>query len=205
MPRASRHRRIAADIERRIAAGEWLPGDPIPSRAELARRWGVHEQTVRLAVVLLQQRGVLESPGGRRSPEVAHAPVVRELTDPDAAWPYRVETTPGGTTVATDELADRLQVSPGVRLRWEVEERADAAGRSAMFITTWWRGRRRPHASFTATVDAVLVNQEQAAALRLAVDTVALRVVRTRLDADGLPVETSDMILPRDRWRLRLH
>lgn len=53
MAAASRHRRIAADIERRIAAGEWLPGDPIPSRAALGREYRVHEQTIRLAVILL--------------------------------------------------------------------------------------------------------------------------------------------------------
>jgi GntR family transcriptional regulator len=204
MPRVAQHRQIAARIERRIAAGEWLPGDPIPSRAELGKRFGVHEQTIRLAVQLLQKRGVLESQGERRPVEVAHAPVVRTLTDPDAPWPYSSETTPRGFVMATDDLAARLDINPGLRLHWETEERFDPAGKSSMHVTTWWRGRRRPHVSFTASVDAVLVDREQAAALRLAVDTVALRVVRIRLGADGVPTETSDMILPRDRWRLRL-
>lgn len=203
-PAVSRHRRIAADIERRIAAGEWLPGDQLPSRVELGKEYKVHEQTIRLAVILLQKRGVLESQGERRRMEVAHALVVRTFTEPDDPWPYRSETTARGQTAATDELAQRLDINPGVRLSWETEERADAVGRSSMYVTTWWRGRRRPHASYTATVDAVLINREQAAALRLPVDTVALRVVRTRLDGAGIPVETADLILPRDRWRLKL-
>jgi DNA-binding GntR family transcriptional regulator len=71
-------------------------------------------------------------------------------------------------------------------------------------VSTWWRGPRGPHASFTATLDAVLIDRDQAAALRLPVDAVALRVVRTRLDEAGVPVETSDLILPRDRWRVAL-
>ncbi|NUP46150.1 MAG: GntR family transcriptional regulator [Catenulispora sp.] len=204
MPPPARHRRIAADIERRIAAGEWLPGDRLPSRAALGREYHVHEQTVRLAVVLLQQRGILESQGERRPVEVAHAPLVLTMTDPDAPWPYRVETTARGITTATDQLAERLDINPGLRLRRETEERLDAAGRAAMYVTTWWRGQRRPHVSYTATVDAVLAGREQAAAVRLPVDSVALRIVRTRLDAEGVPTETSDMILPRDRWQLRL-
>lgn len=205
-PPVARHRRIAADIERRIAAGEWLPGDALPSRAEFGHRYGVHEQTIRLAVNLLRQRGVLESQGSGLAVEVSHAPVVRTfiVAAVDEPWPYTTETTPRGAVAATDELAGRLDVSPGVRLHEETEERLDATGRSAMFVTTWRRGRRRPHAAYTATVDAVLVDRVQAAALRLPVDTVALRVVRIRLAADGVPVETSDMILPRDRWRLQL-
>lgn len=205
MPRVAQSRRIAADIERRIEAGEWFPGDKLPSRVELGKRFGVNEQTIRLAVILLQKRGVLESQGARRPVEVAHASVVRTFTAPDAPWPDRTETIPRGATPATDELAARLDINPGVRLQWETEERLDAIGRSAMYVTSWWRGRRRAHVKFTATVDAVLINHDQGAALRLPVDTVALRIVRTRLDVDGVPVETADLILPRDRWRLRLH
>lgn len=204
-PVVARHRRIAADIERRIARGEWAPGGQLPSRAALGRDYGVHEQTVRLAVVLLQKRGILESQGERRRPEVAQAAVVRTFTlaDADAPWPHLTDTLPRGRRRATDELARRLDINPGVQLNWETEERLDPAGRSSMHVTTWWRGRRREHASFTATVDAVLVGPLQAAALRIPVDTVALRVVRTRLDAGGHPVETADLILPRDRWQVQ--
>lgn len=204
MPRAAQHRRIAALIERRIAAGIWLPGEQLPSRAALGQLLGVHEQTVRLALVLLRERGVIESRGERLRPEVAHTPVVRTFTDPDEPWLHATETTPRDMTAATDELAERLDVNPGVRLHWETEERADVTGRSSMYVVTWWRGRRGPHAAFTATVDVVLVDREQAAALRLPVDTAALRVVRTRLDDGGRPVETADLILPRDRWRVHL-
>jgi GntR family transcriptional regulator len=207
MPDVARHRRIAADIERRIATGEWLPGDQLPSRAVLGHEYRVHEQTIRLAIVLLQRRGVVESQGERRRVEVAHAAVVRDFTlaDADVPWPHQTEVAALGRTVASDELALRLDINPGLRLNHEAEERADLAGRSAMYVTTWWRGRRRPHYGYTATVDAVLVNREQAAALRLPVDTVALRVVRTRLDGSGCPVETADLILPRDRWRVVWH
>lgn len=204
-PVVARHRRIAADIERRIAGGEWMPGDQLPSRAALGRDYQVHEQTIRLAVVLLQKRGVLESQGERRRPEVAQAAVVRTFTlaDADAPWPHPTDTLPRGRRPASDELALRLDINPRLRLNWETEERLDPIGRSAMYVTSWWRGRRRLHQGFTATVDAVLVDRDQAAALRIPVDTVALRVVRTRLDAGGRPLETADLILPRDRWQVQ--
>ncbi|WP_076972099.1 UTRA domain-containing protein [Streptomyces sparsogenes] len=72
-----------------------------------------------------------------------------------------------------------------------------------MLIISWWRGRRRKHSSAIFEVDAVQLDAGQAQALRLPMDTVAYRLVRTRLDAAGRPVETSDLILPMDRWVLR--
>lgn len=204
-PAVAAHRRIAADITRRIADGEWRQGDPLPSRAELGRHYRVHEQTIRLAVVLLQDRGVLESQGQRKRVEVAQAPTVRTFAYPDEPWPHGSETNSGRTMAATDDLAARLDLNPGVRLSYEVQECLDPQGRSALIITTWWRGkRRRPHASYTADVDTIPIDHDQAEALRLPVDTVALRIVRTRYDEAGHPVETSDLVLPRDRWRIRL-
>ncbi|MEU0200956.1 MULTISPECIES: GntR family transcriptional regulator [unclassified Streptomyces] len=203
MPEAARHRRIAADIRRRIAAGEWRPGEPLPSRAELAAELGVHPQTVRLAYVLLRRAGVLEGEE-RRAVYVAHPPAMRTLTDADAEWPYASETTDTRPRPASVELAERLGVNVGTSLRHETVECLDPGGRSAMLVSSWWRGQRRPHASFTAEVGAVELTAEQAHALGLLVDTTAFRVVRTRFDVHRRPLETADLILPMDRWLIRL-
>ena len=40
------HRRIAGDIERRIASGEWRPGFRIPTEAELTAEYGCARMTV---------------------------------------------------------------------------------------------------------------------------------------------------------------
>ncbi|MFF9309859.1 GntR family transcriptional regulator [Streptomyces sp. NPDC014748] len=202
MPEA-RHRRIAADIRRRIAAGEWRPGDPLPSRTELAAELGVHPQTVRLAYALLRRTGVLESEE-RRAVYVAHPPAMRTLTDADADWPFTSETTDTRLRPATAELADRLGVRLGVMLRHETLECMDPGGRSAMLVSSWWRGQRQPHASYTAEVGCMELAMEQAHALGLLVDTLAFRVTRTRFDHDGRPLETADLILPMDRWMIRL-
>jgi DNA-binding GntR family transcriptional regulator len=73
-----------------------------------------------------------------------------------------------------------------------------------MLVSSWWRGRREVHASYSAELGAVPLTAEQAHALGLLVDAIAFRVVRTRFDLQGRPLETADLILPMDRWLVRL-
>ena len=202
MPDA-RFRRIAADIRRRIQAGEWAVGEDLPSRREMAAEYGVHPQTMRLAHLLLRQQGTLEGEE-RRAVYVAHPPAMRTLTAVDAKWPYGSETTDTRPHAATDELAGRLDVPVGILLQHETVECLEPGGRSAMLVTSWWRRRRRPHTSVTAELGVVPLTEEQAHALGLLVDSLAYRVMRTRLDPHGAPVETADLILPLDRWTIRL-
>ncbi|GGR32682.1 hypothetical protein GCM10010219_41920 [Streptomyces netropsis] len=49
------------------------------------------------------------------------------------------------------------------------------------------------------------LSESQAHALGLAVDTLAYRLVRTRLDVSRMPLETADLILPLDLWLLRFN
>lgn len=196
------HRRVAADLTEQITAGLWIPGDQLPSRAALAQHYGVHEQTVRLAMILLRRRGLIE--GEQRSRlRVAHPPVMRALIAPDRDWPYQTELISSGAWPAGDQLAGRLDVSPGTALQHEVRECLDPGGRSALITCAWWCGARRPHDDFVAEVEVMQLNETQAHALGLIVDTSAYRLIRTRLAA-GRPVETADLILPMDRWTIRL-
>ena len=199
----ARYRRIADDIRRRITDGEWHVGEPLPSRRVMAGEYGVHHETVNLAYTLLRRTGVLEGEE-RKQVVVAHPPAVRTLTDVDAVWPYSSETTDTRPRPATEELAERLGVAPRTVLQHETVECLDPGGRSAMLVISWWRGHRRPHAAFTAELGTVPLGADQAHALGLLVDTPAFRVMRTRLDVHGTPVETADLILPMDRWRIRL-
>lgn len=199
----ARYRRIAADIRARIEAGEWVPGEPLPSRQLMAGEYNVHEQTVRLAYVLLRRTGILEGER-RRNVYVAHPPAMRTLADPDAPWPYGAETTDRTLCKATVELAARLAVDEGARLRREIVECMDPGGRSAMLVTSWWRPPRRRHASFVVEVGVGPAAEDEARSLGLLVDTMVYRLVRTRLDEAGRPVETADLVLPMDRWLIRL-
>lgn len=199
----ARYRRIADDIQRRILNGEWAVGQELPSRRELAVEYDVNEQTMRLAYNLLRREGVLEGEE-RKHVYVAHPPAMRTLTDVDAEWPHASETTDTRPRPASEELAARLGVPVRTMLRHETVECLDPGGRSAMLVSSWWRGQRQRHAWFTAELGAAALEEDQAHALGLLVDTVAYRVTRTRFDDHGTPVETADLILPMDRWRIRL-
>lgn len=202
MPEAA-HRRIAADIRRRIRAGEWTVGQPLPSRRAIAVEYRVHEQTMRLTYDLLRRSGVLDGEQGRHV-TVAHPPAVRTLTNADLPWPYSSETADTRLRPATEDLAARLDVRPGVMLHHETVECLDPGGHSAMIVSSWWRGQRRSHSSHVVEVGTAPLTTEQAHALGLLVDMVAFRLVRTRLGEDGAPVETADLVLPIDRWMIRL-
>lgn len=203
MAAAATYRRIAADLRRRIGAGEWAAGEALPSRRFMAAQYGVHEQTIRLAYVELRRTGALEGEKRRRV-YVAHPPAMRTLTDPDVDWPWATEITDTRSRLATPDLVGRLQVAPATRLHYEMVECMDPGGRSAMVVRSWWHGRRRPHATYTAELGVVELDEAVAHALGLLVDTVAYRVIRTRLDREGAPSETADLYLPMDRWMIRI-
>lgn len=199
----ARFRSIAADIRRRIEAGEWAVGEDLPSRTSMAAEYGVHAQTMRLAHQMLRRQGILEGEERKRV-YVAHPPAMRTLTDPDAPWPFPSETTDTRPRPATKELAERLGVQAGMSLKHEMVECLDPGGRSAMLVQSWWRGQRQAHDSYTAELGCAELSAEHAHALGLLVDTPAFRVVRTRFDRQGRPLETADLILPMDRWLVRI-
>jgi len=58
-------RDIAGWLGEAIASGEMPPGAPVPSEAALSRRWKVARATVRRALILLQDDGLIETVPGR--------------------------------------------------------------------------------------------------------------------------------------------
>ena len=50
---------IRKDLERRVSAGEWQPGEELPSRTVLAERYGVSPATVSIAVRDLEKTGLI--------------------------------------------------------------------------------------------------------------------------------------------------
>lgn len=68
------HRRIASDIERRIASGDWRPGHRIPTEGELMVAYACARMTVSRAVSDLAARGLVIR-RKRAGTVVAHPPV----------------------------------------------------------------------------------------------------------------------------------
>lgn len=63
-------------VSEKIESGEWAPGHRLPTEAELSKEFGVSRITVRHAMQLLQNQGMLERKQGRGTfvaqPKVAH-------------------------------------------------------------------------------------------------------------------------------------
>lgn len=59
------YRRVAAEIKRAIAAGDWPPDRQLPSEPDLARQYAVSRATVREALRALEQEGVVRSRRGQ--------------------------------------------------------------------------------------------------------------------------------------------
>ncbi len=59
-PRQLPHIAVTAALRERIAAGEWLPGEQLPSTRELAEEYGVTHVTVAKAVKTLAAEGLVE-------------------------------------------------------------------------------------------------------------------------------------------------
>lgn len=63
---------IAADLRRKIQAGELQPGDKVPPVEALAKEHGVTGLTAREAIKLLKGEGLVENRGGRSGNRVRH-------------------------------------------------------------------------------------------------------------------------------------
>ncbi|MFI9721138.1 GntR family transcriptional regulator [Streptomyces sp. NPDC052396] len=61
------YQQVAAEIRKAIAAGEFPPGAPLPSEAQLIERYGVSRPTVRNAVAALRSEGLIEVIHGKGS------------------------------------------------------------------------------------------------------------------------------------------
>lgn len=65
IPGMSRYGQIAAQLQHRIVAGDWAPGEAIPAEGALAREFAIALGTIRQAIAVLVQEGLLERVQGR--------------------------------------------------------------------------------------------------------------------------------------------
>ncbi|MEU6347216.1 UTRA domain-containing protein [Streptomyces sp. NPDC046977] len=130
---------------------------------------------------------------------------MRTLVRPDAPWPHGRGDTEVSTVRADACLAWRLGVPERTQLHRERVELLDPDSRPAMVQTTWRRSAAaRPHVTHQLHVTGSTLDRASATLLGLGVGMVVLVVERTRYDERGRPVETADLVLPADRWRIKM-
>lgn len=90
--------RIAADLRRRISSGEYGPGDQIPTLPALCREYGVSDTTIRNALRLLANEGLIET-RARAGTRVRPRPPVHRM----AADRYRAKPGAKSTPFTRDQ------------------------------------------------------------------------------------------------------
>ncbi|GAA5160708.1 GntR family transcriptional regulator [Pseudonocardia eucalypti] len=63
--RAPKYQRIAEQLRREIAAGQYKPGERMPAETDLVERFGVSLPTIRQALSVLRAEGLIESRQGK--------------------------------------------------------------------------------------------------------------------------------------------
>ncbi|MFJ6861375.1 GntR family transcriptional regulator [Streptomyces werraensis] len=143
--------RIADELRRRIAEHEWVPGDRLPSRAQIGQEYGVGDNVVRRAQELLISQGVLEGRAGSGTyvaePRQRVRVVRSSAREQPSGSPFRADMKAVGRqgdwesrteakVPAPAEVATRLGIAEGeLCVRTAYEFLAD--GRPVQLSTSW--------------------------------------------------------------------
>jgi len=145
MRRSLRHS-LAQELRQRIRAGEWRPGERMPSEPELARRRTVSRSTMRAAITLLEEEGFVNRKHGSGT-YVTHRPAlpnelgrnfgVTSMIASTGLEPGTVEES-AGAEPAPAAVAETLGVAVGDEVSTLRRVRT-ADGRRVVDVTDWCR------------------------------------------------------------------
>lgn len=86
------YRQLIEQLRRRVAAGQWLPGQELPSVRELAAELAVHPMTISKAYGLMEMEGLLQRRRGLSMVVAAQARGGAEPSDREALLRPALET-----------------------------------------------------------------------------------------------------------------
>lgn len=130
-------------LTERIESGEWAPGDRLPTESEFSTQFGVSRVTVRQALQLLVNQGLVERRQGLGTfvgrPKVAHNLLWmyrdgKEIVDQGGAIRYEVHSLERISAPAV--LAQRLEIEQGDTV-YEVHRSLLADDEPLMLISSW--------------------------------------------------------------------
>jgi GntR family transcriptional regulator len=193
---AARYRSIAADLAAKIRAGDYPPGEALPSQRDLSAAYGVTLMTLRQALRQLNDDGLIVQQPGRGtfvcSPHLAYRlGSLRSFADDLRDQGHEVHTTVVGRAVRRlpARIAAALRASAtdsGLRL-----ERVRAfAGRRAVHQVSWVRA---PHAEGLREVDFTATSLYAALAARGVAVARATETIRPGILGAALAVHLDDV------------
>lgn len=116
MEESTRYREIAADLQDKIEAGEFPPGEKLPSDAQLCDEYDASRNTVREAVKLLVTRGLAEKQGNKGTYVLPKKSPFRTVVTSDAGFGGFEGTlkTPKGELASTTPKVEIQQADPEI-------------------------------------------------------------------------------------------
>ena len=145
-PRRQLRHSLAEELRARILAGEWQPGDKLPSEPELARRRTVSRSSMRAAITMLEEDGFVSRRHGSGTYVTARPSLpsdlgrnfgVSALIAHNGMTPGSAEET-FGAVPAPPEVAEVLEVEPGEPIS-SLRRVRTADGRRVVDVTDWCR------------------------------------------------------------------
>jgi GntR family transcriptional regulator len=137
---------LAEELRARILAGEWQPGDRLPSEPELARRRTVSRSSMRAAITVLEEDGYVSRRHGSGTYVTARPALpsdlgrnfgVSALISHNGMTPGSAEES-SGAVPAPAEVAAALDIEPGQPVSTLRRVRT-ADGRRVVDVTDWCR------------------------------------------------------------------
>jgi GntR family transcriptional regulator len=217
---ASRYQDVALELRKAISDGTYPPGSRLPSENELAERFGVARSTIRHALALLGEDGVVASHQGARRTVLA-VPRLQNFGElrSFSLWARSIGAEPSGRVellerrAATEVQARELGLAPGdpvvyvVRVRLldkkpvMIERTAyvERAGMLLSFVDLERESiseRLEEHGIVFAhaehAIDAVNATPDDAGLLAIEPGIALLRERRRATDPQGRPLEWSE-------------
>ena len=225
---AIRYQHVADDIRRLIASGAFAAGSKLPVEGDLAAKYRVGLMTLRRALDVLQDEGLVEKHHGRgnyvrRTLQRITYTGGRGSAEASAPVNVTVET---ARVEAEDTIADLLGVPTGTPLaEYTYLSEQDGLPRSLARVFLPWDCEATPPTTsdspwgddvreallasgitFATTVERVSArfpSSAEAKTLRLTARTSVLAIERTSIDVHGRVVVAALLVLPGDRAEAR--
>jgi DNA-binding GntR family transcriptional regulator len=224
------YRRIADALAERVTSGIYAPGSRLPSGSELCREFGVSPMTVRKAITILQNQGLVSGVKGKgtfaRSVDLSDTSFrLDSLTGEWLDETAEIRLLSASMTRADEKVAEMLSVTPGERVIF-LRRLVLHDGNPAMYHTEYivydprrplvesqlqftsmhaflesGRARRFPRGELTLT--AVSLDAESARALGEPEGALALCLEHVLQESNRTPVSWGWFLLRAELFRLR--
>ena len=219
--RTIRYREIADDLRVRVAAGEVVAGGLLPSEAELSARYGASRVTVRRALDLLRDEGLLDARQGfgwfvATPPmrqqlgrlETIEGQLARSGRQPERrvlGFAFVAAPRDVAAALGTGQVLQvrRLNLADGVPFArvtvWCPAELGATFSRADVERSPFYELLPVALGGATQTIGAAAASADDAALLQVPEGSPVLRCERVTTDVDGRPVLVSEHVFPAHR------